>query len=364
MKFSLCMIVKNEAAVLRDCLNSLRDIMDEIIIVDTGSTDETKSIAYEYTTQVYDFEWKDDFAEARNFAFSKASGDYIYSADADEVIDEENRTKFKALKKVLLPEVEIVQMIYVTEQINHPTENYARDMRPKLFKRVRSFTWIEPIHETINTAPVVYDSDIEIRHRPQGNHSIRDFAVFEKVIEQKGVLSDRLLGMYLRELYKAGTEDVLVKAKSFLELQLDIYRNKQDAVRSRQIIAVLIKIYRIIDSPVQMLKIALYDEATIPSAEICMELGYYFMKKEEYEEATNWFARAAHECESDIDVASSGTSAYMALALSLRKLSKTPKLKALPQNEYDMECARLHEKAAEYEQMARNWKPQEPIVAG
>lgn len=74
MKFSLCMIVKNESAVLRACLDSLKEIMDEIIIVDTGSTDDTKKIAAEYTPYLYDFEWNNDFAAARNFAFSKATG--------------------------------------------------------------------------------------------------------------------------------------------------------------------------------------------------------------------------------------------------------------------------------------------------
>lgn len=363
MKFSLCMIVKNEEAVLRNCIDSLKDVMDEIIIVDTGSTDGTKAIAKEYTPYVYDYEWQGDFAAARNFAFSKATGDYIYSADADEVLDVENQDKLKKLKRAMLPEVEIVQMIYVTEQINHPTENFARDLRPKLFKRLREFTWIDPIHETVNIDPIVFDSDIEVRHRPQGNHSGRDFGVFEKVIEEKGVLSDRLVGMYLRELYKAGTEEELSRAQDFLEKQLIIKRAEDKGLLCRQIIAVLLRTYRQLDDSVHMLKVALSQEATIPSAEICMELGYFFVKKEDYEEASEWFHKAAFDCESDIDVASSGTSAFMALALCCRKLVKSPKLKALPQKEYEAECARLTQKAAEYEQKARDWEPvQLPLI--
>lgn len=360
MKFSLCMIVKNESAVLRRCLDSLKDIMDEIIIVDTGSTDDTKKIAAEYTPYLYDYVWNDDFAAARNFAFSKATGDYIYSADADEVLDRENQDKLKALKRAILPEVEIVQMIYVTEQINHPTENFTRDLRPKLFKRLREFTWIEPIHETINVNPVIFDSDIEVQHHPQGNHSNRDFSVFERIITEKGVLSDRLMGMYLRELYKAGTEEELKRAEDFFERALAGKRAEGKDVLCRQIIAVLLKIYRITDNPVSILKVSLSEEATIPSAEICMELGYFFMKKEDYEEAAEWFHKAGYDCESEIDVASSGTSAFMALALCYRKIAKSPKVKALPQREYEQEYDKLTKKAAEYEQLARDWKPVEP----
>ena len=357
---SLCMIVKNEERILARCLDSLKGLMDEMIIVDTGSTDRTKEIAAAYTDQIFDFAWTGDFSEARNFAFSKAKMEYIYSADADEVIDRENQDKFRALKRAMLPEVEIVQMIYVTEQINHPTENFARDLRPKLFKRLREFTWIEPVHETVNLNPVVYDSDIEIQHRPRGSHSSRDIGVFEKIIAERGVLSDRLMGMYLRELYKAGTEEELVTAEGFLERALVEKRTGEKELLCRQMIAVLLKIYRITDNPVSMLKVALSEEATIPSAEMCMELGYFFMKKEEFEEAADWFHRAGYDCESEIDVASSGTSAFMALALCFRKLTKSPKIRALPQWEYELECARLTGKAAEYEQLARDWKPVEP----
>ena len=90
-----------------------------------------------------------------------------------------------------------------------------------------------------------------------------------------------------------------------------------------------------------------------------MELGYFFLKVEDYEEAINWFHSAAFVTESELDIASSGTSALFALALSYRKKAKSPKLKALPKEEYDLEYMRLMEKATEYEQMAKEWKPQE-----
>ena len=85
ISISLCMIVKNEEKLLKRCLDSYRPVCDEIVIVDTGSTDRTKEIAAGYTDLIYDYPWTNDFAAARNFAFSKANCDYIFSADADEV---------------------------------------------------------------------------------------------------------------------------------------------------------------------------------------------------------------------------------------------------------------------------------------
>lgn len=73
---SLCMIVKNEEMVLSRCLESIKDSVDEIIIIDTGSTDKTKEIAKLYTDKVYDFKWTQDFSQARNYSFSKATKDY------------------------------------------------------------------------------------------------------------------------------------------------------------------------------------------------------------------------------------------------------------------------------------------------
>ena len=131
---SLCMIVKNEESVLERCLDSLKGLMDEIIIVDTGSTDKTKEIALRYTDKVYDFKWCDDFSAARNYASSFATCEYIYTADADEVLDEENRRGFMQLKEALMPQIDIVQMLYSGQYESNTVYNFNEEYRAKLFK--------------------------------------------------------------------------------------------------------------------------------------------------------------------------------------------------------------------------------------
>ena len=80
------MIVKDEAYFLADCLGAAAAFVDEIVIVDTGSTDDTREIALGYTDRVHDFEWIDDFAAARNYGLAQASGDWALVLDADEAI--------------------------------------------------------------------------------------------------------------------------------------------------------------------------------------------------------------------------------------------------------------------------------------
>ncbi len=83
---SLCMIVKNEERFLRNCLESVKDVVDEVVIVDTGSTDGTLDIAREYGAKIVPYEWNDDFAEARNLSLEHATGNWVLWLDADEEI--------------------------------------------------------------------------------------------------------------------------------------------------------------------------------------------------------------------------------------------------------------------------------------
>ena len=95
---SLCMIVKNEERNLPRCLDSVQDLVDEIVIVDTGSSDATRAAALRYTHRVYDFPWRDDFAAARNFAFDQGTMDYLMWLDADDVLEEADRERFRREK--------------------------------------------------------------------------------------------------------------------------------------------------------------------------------------------------------------------------------------------------------------------------
>lgn len=295
---SVCMIVKNEEKVLERCLLSLHGIWDELIIVDTGSSDATKEIAGRFTDKIYEFAWIDDFSAARNFAFSKATCEYIYSADADEVLDEINRQRFLQLKEALIPEVEIVQMWYVTPPEFNTTENFDKEYRPKLYKRLREFTWIDPIHETMRLDPVVFDSDIEILHRPHDNHARRDFRIFEKMIKEGQPLSRKLHKMYARELMISGEKEDLVHAKDFFVRSL---MDEMKGEEYQEAVCVLCKCYRLEKEEVNFLQTALKGIAECPSSEICMELGIYYYDLGNDTEATRWFYSAMNQTEAVID---------------------------------------------------------------
>jgi O-antigen biosynthesis protein len=94
---SLCMIVKNEEKHLAKSLTSVKPVVDEMIVVDTGSSDQTRDIAIAFGAKMFDFKWQNDFSQARNFSLSKATGDWILVLDADEIISALDHKKLRQL---------------------------------------------------------------------------------------------------------------------------------------------------------------------------------------------------------------------------------------------------------------------------
>jgi glycosyltransferase involved in cell wall biosynthesis len=155
-EISLCMIVKNEEHNIGRCLSSVKDLVDEIIIVDTGSSDKTKEIALQYTDKVYDFEWIDDFGAARNFAFSKGTKEYLMWLDADDIIKDSNKGLFLETKKFLAdhPECDWVTMIYqiAHDKQGNPLYSYKREriIKKSLFRLEEGqVKWVGAVHECI-----------------------------------------------------------------------------------------------------------------------------------------------------------------------------------------------------------------------
>ncbi len=101
---SLCMIVKDEEANLPACLITVADLVDEIIVVDTGSADRTRECAEHFGARVVDFPWVDDFSAARNESLRHATGEWILWLDADDRIDVPNRDRLRALFASLPPD--------------------------------------------------------------------------------------------------------------------------------------------------------------------------------------------------------------------------------------------------------------------
>jgi len=161
---SFCMIVKNEEKNLVRCLRSIRDIVDEIIIVDTGSTDKTKDIARVFGAKVFDFPWTGDFSDARNHSLNQATGDWIFVLDADEVISSRD---FHELKKLIRGKssspvaysivtrnyVRNVSLIGWTPNSGQYPEEAATgwftSAKVRLFPRRRDVFFSNPVHELV-----------------------------------------------------------------------------------------------------------------------------------------------------------------------------------------------------------------------
>ena len=292
---SLCMIVKNEEKVLARCLDTVADLVDEVIIVDTGSTDRTREIASLYTDKIYEFTWIDDFSAARNFAFSKATMEYIYSADADEVLDKENRQRFRVLKENLLPEIELVQMKYGNQLQFGTVYNFDEEFRPKLFKRHRDFVWEGAVHETVRLTPVIYDSDVVITHMPEKNHSGRDLEVFRRQIMKGVYLDKRLHHMYAQELYLSGTREDFEKAMDFFVSSAGDPDRDAD-----QVMEACLMVAHAAKSSGNIVQFFQYTTKLVAGegcSEVCCELGLFYEEQNDLEEAAIWYYNAAFETE-------------------------------------------------------------------
>lgn len=289
---SLCMIVKNEQDTLGRCLDSAKGIADEIIVVDTGSTDSTKEIARQYTQQIYDFPWNDDFAAARNFSFSKAQMDYCMWLDADDVILPADWLALLELKQTLDPQTDVVMLKYHTAFDKNDTPLYSY-YRERLLRRSDGFLWEGRVHEVITPRGNIYYSDAGIAHKKlQPGDPDRNLRIYEKMLAEGNRLDPRQQFYYARELvFHRRWQDAKNILTCFLDDRLGWIENNIDACR--QLAACCRALCDEKGELDALLHSFSYD---VPRAEVCCDIGEYFLRREEWRTAAYWYQRAL-ECE-------------------------------------------------------------------
>jgi glycosyltransferase involved in cell wall biosynthesis len=212
---SLAMIVRNEADTIERVLSDARSLCDELIVVDTGSVDDTAIKAAAAGARVYHFPWADDFSAARNFSFTQCTKDWILWLDGDDTITPENQQRLLKLKRQTLSEsIDAVYIRYVYPPFIQWRE---RLIRRALFGK--ALEWRNAIHECINgidSEKVAYFENISIQHAPPDDRHAQKKDRNITILRQeyaKGIRDERTLYIYacecLNNLYRDEGEAII-----------------------------------------------------------------------------------------------------------------------------------------------------------
>lgn len=195
---SACLIVKNEENVIARCLDSIKGIVDEIIIVDTGSTDKTVEIVHDFVDEVFTYEWTDSFANARNFASSKATGEWILVLDADEYVDRDNLNEtINSLKSNSLDSAD-AYIVKIYNFAGKYGEQVGRHESMRIYRNNGDVFFVRAIHEQLTRKDRtlgVASCGLILYHSGYLNHTVK---------EKKK--NDRNVPLVKSELDKAGAK--------------------------------------------------------------------------------------------------------------------------------------------------------------
>lgn len=292
MKISLCMIVKDEEEVLSRCLESAAPLVDEIVILDTGSCDRTKEIARGFTPLVYDFAWQDDFALARNASFEKAGGDFRMWLDADDVILPEEAKKFPSVRETLEEEPDMVLCPYATGGMKFYRERILRKGHG---------VWQGRVHECIPPHGKTVRSDFTVTHLGSTkDRKARNLEIYRKWAAEEP-LSGRDLFYYGRELYY---HKLYTEAEAVLEKMLageGWYVNRIEACR---VLAACHAECNEKDSALlSLFRSFCYGE---PRAAVLCDIGKLMKEQGRFREAVYWYEAAKnaadHTAEGDFEL--------------------------------------------------------------
>lgn len=285
---SLCMIVRDAEETIARCLASVIEGVDEVIIVDTGSIDNTKNIVKLFGDKVklYDFKWIDDFGAARNFAFSKATMDYQMWLDADDVVTSENLKKLIKIKETLNSNMVITKYNLAYDDNKKPT---FFGIRERLFKTKKNFKWIDRVHECIPYDEDTIFLDFEVNHiSVKTGISTRNVDIYDDMVSKNEEFTPRNNFYYAKELLTHNRNDEATYRFTLFLSEKDIrpddailaYELLHDiALKSNDQESAMMYLYKTFD----------YD---LPRPKICYLLGCLFKAKNKLDQAIYWVEKS------------------------------------------------------------------------
>lgn len=272
------MIVKDEEDVIARSINCALTVADEVIVVDTGSSDGSKKIAADLGAKVYDFEWCDDFSAARNYSFSLASGDYVMWLDADDIIEEQSAQLIKEL--VSAGGFDVAMLKYVSGNLTY--------YRERILRRAMDFVWKGAVHEVIAPRGKVIYSPARIVHdKKKPGDPLRNLFIYQRLIARGVSLDERQKFYYGRELfYNSMYSQAIAVLQEFLN-------GDGWAVNKAEACLTLYFCYMQLDN--QSAALGCLVRAFIylpPRAQDCCILGAHFLAGDNLSGAEYWYRRA------------------------------------------------------------------------
>jgi tetratricopeptide (TPR) repeat protein len=265
----------------------VRELVDEIIIVDTGSSDGTKELAASYGARVYDFEWVNDFAKARNYAFSLATQEYLLWLDADDYLQTEDAEALGSIVSGLAWDIDAVSIHYYLERDKDGSVTSSL-RRNRLVRRSCGFRWIGIVHEYLEVEGKVLYAELGITHDRKHTQSSRNLLIYEGMIEAQASFTPRDLFYYANELYDHGLwQRAIEQYDTFIAMPDGWVEDK--LLASRRAADALAQLSRFQEAKLKVLQAF---ALTPPRAEACCQLGAYELIEQRFENAIFWYKLA------------------------------------------------------------------------
>ena len=313
MKISLAMIVKNEEEVLSECLNCVKDIVDEMVLVDTGSKDNTVNIAKKFGAKLYEFKWCNDFSLARNFAAEKCSGDWILVLDADEVVtdfdirdiesfcSEDNKNVVGRLKRINEYEDEQGIKRYI-ERVNRVLNKNFFTYEGIIHEQIVSTNKKKYVTKNINLIVDHIGYSKEVLNRT--NKIQRNIELLKKALKKD--FKDPYLHYQLGKSYFMGKDyaDAYISFKKAIYLVDDFnYEYAEDLVESYGYTLIHLNLFK------EALELIKYEKYYSNSPDFLFIIGLIYMNNNCFQKSAETFLRCTEFKEGKIE----GITSYLPL---------------------------------------------------